>query len=591
MKRNTPRSMSLRKSGALIPAATNASYPRLRKSSFSMALPLSICQRLLILTPAMLFKTRAEIIGRLIGLIVLSLVASFANAVDHYKVTYSGGKTTAYYIWGPEEENYVLRSDGTWGGKASLNYEILSAGPVKAEFTWVGDNEQPGSATTPAPTAVVVKENVWVNSIGEPASVSATTGISPETVTVTSGMTVKSVTAEAIRYTVKSGASFFVTCSPLAYAYEENEDTSVGVSYKATATPVMVDSLFAVKPYGTLRFLVGQQADFFVSSGSYSQAAVHQWSIPGPYIGGVTMGASVQNTQLTGDRGAYYYNASRTTQPGSQVSLAQEHPSVYFEGNERCDQNVTCVVNLYDGPTYVATITATGKVSVYRPVCDIAFTATGPSTIHDQAPGSNVDSEGASARDLSLTGSGVWVDGYVRIPTIFALTQGSGSWSYVQKLSRDISVNGTVQPSDPLGLDNAYPYPYSYTPGHIGAAEATWVLATGTGELNFYDAPGIGISGFSSYQDHFHGELYAVLRPPSWYSQGYVDVPVIGAPWNYDSSSSRSSTTLNWATESTYRSFPGGWIVTPNGAGVVPGTKHSPVSSSEMDWTSVVVNS
>ena len=240
-------------------------------------------------------------------------------------------------------------------------------------------------------------------------------------------------------------------------------------------------------------------------------------------------------------------------------------------------------MDLYAGmATYVGSVTITRNVKVFVPVSDVALEDS-----FATPKGRILDSNILSTQDNESEDCGpFWFNGYVKIPSLIEQAQGNGTWSYVQLVARSYSFDLT-QYSSPRGLDNCYPYPYSYLTDH--QTQAMWVTTSGNGRLVFHDRPGLGIGGQTFFTDGFFADLYAVLRPPVYPGQTYVELPTLKNEWRYSAASSRNNWSLKWQDESSYQQDSSGWIADP-GTEITVSFPQKPVASQDMDWNSVVTN-
>ena len=385
------------------------------------------------------------------------------------------------------------------------------------------------------------------------------------------GPTVIGGSTSGVRYVVKDvvGGSVEYKISPSASATPGTCDVGVRV----TISPVSIESNFAVRDGDAFNFLVGQQADFYVSAGGY-QLDQHQWQSGAPHVDIVRMLGS---------------DARETVRDNGQT--IQAHPSWFYDGDDYQGQ-VSCSVRIKAGATIIDTVSLNRVLRVYRPIVDVTG-AVGPSTINDPALGSQDGAEEARAGSRVLGTSGAIFVGKMKLPPLFAQAQGSGQWSYVQLASDAYSFTfmsgGGDSKSFPMGLDNVYPYGGRLT---SSGAEIDWCDTTYSYELNFLESPTMGIGEFRTVSRSFSGKPFVVLRPPVYSGQGRVDMPIKKAGWSYAMNSSRNAS-LDWEQTGSYvfNTAMSLYETTPYGTGL---SLNSPMQntmySEEMDWHTVLRN-
>lgn len=361
---------------------------------------------------------------------------------------------------------------------------------------------------------------------------------------------------------------------------------SVSVQYTVTPTPVTIGSNFAVPDGQTFSFLVGQQADFYVSAGGY-QLDQYQWGAGGNCLAEVRLGAQVSNPQPQ-DSNASFYDARETIRDEGQ--FIQAHPSWYYDGGEY-NGNVQCSVRISDGAQVVGTVTVLHQLHVYRPTVNIVSSTTGPSRISDPSLGMRGDSEWSYAGSPASGIRGMVHLAQVKLPGLFIQAQGLGQWSYVQKCSDTIyyGVHGGNSHTDqqPTGLDTTCPY------GGIDRDTSTfaeWWDTTYTYTVRFEDSPKAPIGNCDATSRNFAATTFMALRPPVYQGQHYVDMPVEQASWTYSMSSSRDAGTLLWFDPSAYTQIGSSWETTPSGQGVTLTSSMQPdLNCGDMDWHYVVL--
>jgi hypothetical protein len=299
-------------------------------------------------------------------------------------------------------------------------------------------------------------------------------------------------------------------------------------------------------------------------------------------VGGVTFGTQHPNPSFQLYNESYY--EYRNTLPWQGQG---PHPSWYYEGG-RGSGTVSCTVSVTAGGVHLGYASLSRQLEVFEPISTIE-TRRGENTVSDPDIAQTSDEEWAIASSYA-SGAAVRIIGTMKLPSIFVSAQGEGDWSYVQLVEREFKVwNGTrwLVVTHPWGLDNTYPYGGYVYFGNL-ALFTKWRTTAGKGLLDFVDGPGIGVGGEFEYEDDMSAECFMVLRPPTYFGQGRIDIPVLSQPWDYSSNSDRP--VLLWRMLPAV-SVPGGWEVTPYGVGVVFAGLRKPVFSEDMDWWHVNMNS
>ncbi len=442
-------------------------------------------------------------------------------------------------------------------------------GPLTATFTWSDPND------TDYPSVLVIKETGVASWTGD--SGTATTGLPNETINTGAHGQSKS----GYQYTIKQnpGAGFSLPAVNIkadatlgAGSTSGLVNASASVGYVATYTPVTIESNYAVRTGRAFNFLVGQEADFYVSAGGY-QLDQHQWYSGAPHVDIVRL----------------LDNFARETIRDAGQTI-QEHPSWYYDGGDYQGQT-SCSVRIKNGSTVLGTVSVYRYLNVYRPTVQVPG-AVGPSTINDPAMGSQGNEE-AMAGSKALVKAGMAFVGKMKLPPLFVQAQGLGKWSYAQLASTAYSVTfvagGSEQKSFPMGLDNVYPYGGSV----VGSGtNSDWCDTTYAYEFIFADSPAMGIGDCSAASRSFSGKPFVVLRPPVYAGQGRVDMPIKKAEWNSAMNSSRNAS-LDWQPASGYTLYPAVSLseTTPYGAGVtLDSLMQDALYSEDMDWHTVLEN-
>lgn len=368
------------------------------------------------------------------------------------------------------------------------------------------------------------------------------------------------------------------------------------------ATPVTIQSNYAVRSGNSLCFLIGQEADFFVSDGGFPSSlftySQHVWRPGHSCIDGVELGALHLSPHNDGETLSYTYRDFRRTQTLVQ-DLNAAHPSWYYHRTEQPRGVVSCSVQVSAAGQIIGSANVKAALKVFTPSITGPYPKAGPTTIQDTDPQVSIDDESARAGTRNpgaAQRSGFRIVGLVELPTLFRTSQRDGFWSYVQTCRRTWWYDYGGASVKDWGLDNSYPYGGSYLrDGQYH--EFDWHQTSSGLLVRFTDSPSLPVTSRFAYSDGFEARAFYALEPPTVGLQTAVAVPFYKVTWSYYSVSNRNGTM--WEQVGAYRSYD--YVdenaihtlkheTTPLGAGVQKGAETRIVPSSEMDWEQANLN-
>ena len=212
-------------------------------------------------------------------LVLLALLPVLASADGgEYKVEYSGGHTITsgpgYSFDDPNPQGEL--PDGSVG--KGFDAYVLCDGEITATLTWV-----PGPQNDPVPDVVIVEERSRANAMAA-SFAEATSGLPDEESSSAGPPSYFEYAAGAsgVRYSVKSGSSFTVSCSPIAEADfgPFGYDAEAQVVYVVKAYIPKITLSGGLMPQAK-EILVGQRLTAALALPSGWTASSYAWSVSG----------------------------------------------------------------------------------------------------------------------------------------------------------------------------------------------------------------------------------------------------------------------------------------------------------------------
>ena len=342
--------------------------------------------------------------------------------------------------------------------------------------------------------------------------------------------------ASGVRYSVKSGSSFTVSCSPIAEADfgPFGYDAEAQVVYVVKAYIPKITLSGGLMPQAK-EILVGQRltAALALPSGwTASPWDTYQWSITGQgSILGVPTGDGAPFTSWT--------VAGKPQLPTYDGYFRTDLPSMACNFRRPDLVKIKCSVTL-DG---IGSFTVEEDVSVVLPEYPKEEYDRGVMGVFDHsAPGPYYDSRPLSGKWLEINGAelfnpdtgrfGIWWRCRLKTPDAYVLRYGDyGGWNYTQRVESWSAHAGDGAHTHSMpnmnghsGLDGVYPYLGRGTPGP-DSWNADETLH------RFEDKPGsaLNLAGFVSCSLSNSFSTYMMYRPPG---SGSQFVPIHKLEWH-----------------------------------------------------------
>lgn len=437
-----------------------------------------------------------------------------------YTVTYSGGSYTQSPGTGGNDG--AVTNGWGFGANATGGYgsaSISGSGQITATFTWVPNPNLP-SGSDPAPASAIVTEECSASAGGygynSQPSASASDGFGDPFQITEQNSTVLYGTSSGFRYSVQSGNTFSVSCSPTLSTSGTMCDLSANITYSASASPVTVSvsgttpvSQSGVQVAGAL---IGQGLTVSLNTGNMTQSN-WSWSITGdPFAGfqvnGNTGGpvalspATLQSSGFT-----YYYRSIQGAGPAMST--------------------ITCTATITDPKNQQHQATGTAQVYVYKPTYTFndspGTMGWFVNTIQVNGQNVNVPVFGAGGDPQYQRGIS-WIAS-VLTPSQFVGENGIGVYGYVQiaTISGSSIVNGAPfhdSNNGQTGLDSGVPF--------LG-----WTSPADGNEYNIGDSPNYALrTGMTSITMGHTFKTYMVYQPAPYNSGGPTTwVPLWEIDW------------------------------------------------------------
>jgi len=511
----------------------------------------------------------------LLACTLLSLLPPQAYA-GHYTVSYSGGNCNG--------QPYTF-NNGVYGGGASANNQnptVTCSGQITATFTWVPD---PNIPNEPPPPAAVVMQNCtaqWQCNApnAKSAQGSADNGLGFTPITLGNGTTQVGQSSSGVMYLIKTPAagsdlsSFTVTCTPSAnitIPVPFMGQAGVGITYSATATPLMVVLGGSGINLNTQpEYLIGQQVNCSLNPGGLTPSN-YQWNPPAAcqpfkdwqlsnYLNGDT--SQPQSARFIPLAAADLIQSTLTFYPKVPTATNQSSTRVV----------VTCTVDLAvpAGAHPVGGFSGTAVTSLpfdtRAPQIPVPFILTADTNNNGYSVVS-LNPPGFGVLDVHFQGQVITPDDFVKVrpdgttdygyyalcqlatPSIYRKDDSTPSNSYV------LVNNGTT------GLDNHFPFrPSLSADGLLPAQEIA------------NDAPYVHFLANSTYYsviENFHDWLmYLPPAPSCW-------VPLHDATWS-------------WSAHATLEN--GNWLYGLGNVRIYPGTDYPAFPEWNLLWLNEKLN-
>ena len=381
-----------------------------------------------------------------------------------YTVSYSGGAVSSM---SGSTAAFSLQQSGWTGGASASGYSSASVqvnGPITATFNWHADPSLPAD---PPPTSVIVTEHCTANGDGYAyiscPTASANDGFGDQATYLRQDQTSVTITSTGFRYSVQSGESFTVTCSPTVTVSGTLCSLSASISYMAVVTPVVL-SLYGgtVSEDGNKNILIGQGCSGTLTAGNILLGNF-LWSVSGD-----TFKDFVAHGR--GDAGVYTRKSRVDFMTSVDWSFASPHWFWRSEsGAGSSTETVTCTADVFVDGKKIGTASGGGSLTVWRP--DYTCVPLPHDVIIKGGPhfwSSPIVSTGIFT--VGGTPPGIQWTGQVLPQALFKIT-GAGKWAFIQLIcsgrmyTDDNNVTHTLSSNGVWALDGSYPYPFWHTLG------------------------------------------------------------------------------------------------------------------------------
>ena len=351
---------------------------------------------------------------------------------------------------------------------------------------------------------------------------------------------------------VTGGSSFQFRVSPSAVTAGQS-GASASLAYQATATPVLVSDSGCIEPGSVAECLVGQGQMAEMSVGSYTLSN-YQWSFSG--------GATLFDAAFLGTSGTSHWWYPFTGSTGSTVP--------FYAATAALPETIQCTATV-SAPVTLQTIgqaSATFSLNIVSPPWTYTYVAGVTSFLTNQQAYQDVylDPITYPVEIIAGTVGGGWpytlnppgmaFSLEVTTPSDFTYAESTGQDFLVQLVSCD-NVQ-TYTEGNPLSdilppagdtyakvLDTAYPYPFDggpYTANgstNSSSDSPNWGMAP--------PPPNGGNNKWTTYvgeQNSF--SMFLAFNPPSWENTLTCPVPLVEAPWTWNSYNTLPSGSWTW---------------------------------------------